>query len=136
MAKYRYFSPVVGRAAPRYGTGAFIGAIKGPTGFVWDESEVVPIPISEIRIHLKAYGKLLRKGPRLGPSLIERTRADYELYSTTRGFEPVPDDPQSPMMVDSVSAISGKPSKKDDKKPPKKSAYLISDKEQDGGGEK
>lgn len=111
MPIFRYFSPVPGSAAPRYGTRSFIGARRTPTGFEWDEGAVVPIPISEIRANLKAYNGLLHKGPRLGPSLIERTRTDYEAYAASRGFDPVPDDvprtakPAMPVMADSHAGV-------------------------------
>lgn len=92
MVKFRYFSPVNGSAAPRYGTGAIIGAIRTKEGFVWDLAAVVPIPISEIRQYLKEYKRMLKRSPLGGACLIERTRAEYEAYALARGFEPISDD--------------------------------------------
>jgi len=132
MPIYRYFSPVPGHAAARYGTGTFIGAHKTPTGFEWDEGAVVPIPILEIRANLKAYNGLLRKGPRLGPSLVERTRADYEAYAATRGFDPVPDDvprtakPAMPVMAGGHDGVAvGKEKSASRKKASKESTSAV-----------
>lgn len=92
MVKFRYFSPVNGSAAPRYGTGSIIGAIRTKDGFIWDTDAVVPIPISETRQYLKEYKRMLKRSPNSGACLIERSRAEYETYAAARGFEPIPDD--------------------------------------------
>lgn len=94
---YRYFSAMPGRVAPRYGTRSFIGAIKTKTGFVVNPEEIVPIALKEIRPNLAAYNRMLKRTPRLGPCLRERTRDEYVSYMQSIDQVPVsdPDQPSS-----------------------------------------
>lgn len=76
----RYFSPVKGKVVRRYGTKGVIGAVLTKTGYEWDEEAVVAIPITSIRPYLKEYNRALKGVRGGGPSLIERTKADFDRY--------------------------------------------------------
>lgn len=117
MAAYRYFSCVPGRVAHRFGSRSFIGATRGKDGYEWNEDEIVPIPLNEIRRYLREYNRLLR-GPR--PALIERTEKEYKAHAKAAeeaaqkrseaadGVKPAeeskPEKPEKPAAADKKSA--------------------------------
>lgn len=73
-----YFKSVNGVTA-RYGTDSYIGARRGPKGFVVNRDAVVVIPHAEFRQHRKAYGNALRNKD------IERVdEAAYDAYQAKR----------------------------------------------------
>lgn len=77
--KMHYFRPVAGRVAKRFGTPAFIGARRSPTGFVINPDVVVAIPDKEIAPHRKSYLAYIRRG-----DLKTATKAEYDTYLDAR----------------------------------------------------
>jgi hypothetical protein len=74
--KLRYFSCKPGHVVPRWGVGgSYICSVRTPTGYVFNEGEVVAIPEIEIRRFWREYSNGIKAG-----SLIEKKKADYDAY--------------------------------------------------------
>jgi hypothetical protein len=81
--EFRYFSAVDGHAVPRYGTRSFIGAERGPEGFVFNTKAVVAIPVSDFARFAKEYMRALKSG-----ALVERNEKDWKAYEASRNAIP------------------------------------------------
>lgn len=84
----KYFSSVFGKAVPRFGTDGWIGAIRKKDGFIWDESEITAVPMTEYRRYLREYTRVLKEG-----SILERTKKDRDgwISETESKYEPKSD---------------------------------------------
>lgn len=81
---FHYFRAGRGVVA-RYGTDAFIGATRGPKGFVVNPDAVVAIPETELRVHRKSYASDVRLG-----ALKRATAAEYQAYQDRRRTKAAP----------------------------------------------
>jgi hypothetical protein len=73
--KYRYFSCKKGHVVSRFGTKAFIGCRVVQNQHIWNEDEVVAIPVTDTIRYLKEYNRVLKDG-----AIIERTQEDYDSW--------------------------------------------------------
>lgn len=80
--KMHYFSAEPGRAFRRPGTQSYIGAKRGPDGFVINPDVVVPIPRAEYLKSVRDFTAAVRRG-----DLHERTSQDYEAWQSKRAAE-------------------------------------------------
>jgi len=68
------------KASPRFGTSVWIGARKGPKGYIFNEDEVHRIPRHEFTAYIRDYNKALNADKRGGADLKICKESDYEAY--------------------------------------------------------
>ena len=77
--KIHYFRPVKGKVCRRFGSEAFIGASRSPTGYIINTDAVVAITDIELAPYRKDYASYIRHG-----DLVKATKSEYTTWQNKR----------------------------------------------------
>jgi hypothetical protein len=71
-----FVRPVKGHCVPRYGTTEYLGASRGPDGFEWDESRIIPLTADYCRQYPRELAQHIAEGSLVACKRDEHTKQE------------------------------------------------------------